>query len=362
MNCLLRSDNILLQKVIIQAKLFMKKNPVRKRKNNPVKVIVTLILILIAAYGISEWLPLNFKRPWHKDIISEQTDLITTLVVNQGGTTGDELTFSRLDSGVWQLTVNNHLQQADPAKIKTLLAMLQQVVAIRMIPHDDPDYNKTGLKQGLATEVQVYHDQVISSHFLVGNARFDTATNQFISYLKNINDRNAYEVNGNFEEAFNLPWKRYLVSPVVDLKIEDLLSVTFRFPCDSLIRFEINNGKWINPADGKVINTQSLQQLLAHITNMRAFDPDSDDLYWLEQKQKVLFTDQLELKFKDLTEPLVLSRTALPDHPEFQYIFTNSLFPYMNYTMEKNASRSIFQWQKMIMPREKTFQKAVIGF
>lgn len=320
--------------------------PYRQRAiwDKPAGILMILLFLVIAAYGISEWIPWGSPHAgWKKSLFRADTSRISTIAISSALAGQEELVFNRLPDQSWQLSFGNHLYPAMPTRISQMLAVLAQTDASDRWLWNDPRFASTGLNSDQGIQVTWYEDQQQMAVFYVGNVAEKCTNDQPCTFLRIGSEKHSYQVTGDLRRIFGNHWKSYIQSPLFRLDLASLQAAIFRFPCDSVVTIQKIDHTWSHSAMRGWDNHQ-IALLLQPLDSLTPYDPSPVEASWLDNQQHLLFTDRLELFFEDMEEPVIITRVLTPSQRESPYIFQNSVYPGLYFQLSNTHARQLFQW------------------
>jgi hypothetical protein len=208
-------------------------------------------------------------------------------------------------------------QQVDEA-IKRLTHLQVKSVATR-----DPDNYARYKTDSTGTKVLLMNGDTQLAGLIIGAPQF-VSRREFNSYVRPINDKSVYAVNGFLGSSFSTDVDQWRDKSVWKLKKKQITGIDFKFPADSSYHIKrTENDKWIS--NGDTLKQSSVRSILNQFSPLRA--QSFVDSLSASAFGNQLYTIQLHLKngsqrtlrLKPIERDSTAFETAASDYP---YIFT----------------------------------------
>jgi hypothetical protein len=211
------------------------------------KILIITLLVLAVGFVLSRL----FRSPGlesnlRKDLMQLDTAKITEVRILPSGHRDEELKLVR-EGYHWKVSKGKQQSQSDEALVRSLLSLVRQVKAQRMVTHKKERSEEFNVGEK-STHVSIYQNSTKKVDFQIGKTGFTSAADGSFSggytYLRLTDENEVYAVEGFFESGFNRAYNDWRDKTLVRLRKEDINKIFFHYPSDTGFVAEKRDSVW----------------------------------------------------------------------------------------------------------------------
>lgn len=270
----------------------------------------TLRLVLILSVLIAVLVAIKVKenkqgdRSFKSEVVKIDTSLVSEVHITPKGET-KALLFSNTN-GVWIVSVNNKPVQAEAGTIEELLTQLVSLKPKRVASTKKDQWEKYELTDSLATKIMVKSNKKVLAELMIGKFTFDQNTRQMTSYVRNVDEKEVYAIDGYMSMMYNRPSKSYRSNSVLAGDPESWNKLVYFYPADSSFSLIKQNNTWL--LNGIVADSVKIDKYFSQIRMLNDdnfYDEPSFDI-----NSNAIFSVRIE---GDSFKPITVKAIEVPE-------------------------------------------------
>ncbi len=238
------------------------------------KILWTVFIVLLIVSGASLLFNnTNNASSFKADLVDIDTSEITLIQVNTPSQGEIQL---KKDGTHWKVNVNDTWVDADQEQINRIVDQLIKLKAIRVATKDESCWAEFYVNDSLATKLQVVQGKKKTADLYLGKLSFKQPKNaspymrqqpQAFTYVRLGGENETYSTEGMIGMGLNRPVEGFRKQILVDLKKEDINSLSFKSP-DNEYSVTKQGQSWM--LDGQVADSAAMVDYLSKISKLRA--------------------------------------------------------------------------------------------
>jgi hypothetical protein len=261
------------------------------------KLLLLVFLLLLGAWGLSEWVFTKKESSFKTELIQLDTARVDQIIIQPRGG-AEELTLSKSEGG-WIVTQGDLHVKAKPGSVEQLLGPLLLVKTKRIAAKQSDKWATYEVEEGQGARLQLFDGKDRLEDFIIGKFDFNPQTRAAISFLRLSGENEVYAVDGmpfiTMPQTFDGFRNKSLIRMERAMEVTDF---TMTLP-DTIFHFSKSTGDWL------VNNDQLLDSMKVenYLNILRNIDGDRFANDFEDAKVDFMPTYQLKIEGQQIEIP-----------------------------------------------------------
>ncbi len=241
------------------------------------KTLLILLVVLIALFAVL-YMSDNTESSYKTEILNLDTASVNRIKIEVPGK--DTINLVK-ENGVWKVSDNGIMADADVNKIKALLNRMKPLKTLRLASNDKKHWEKFGVgEKDKSTDFYFYNGNKLLSGLRLGKVDYQAPEtgnenpymkgNQgiMIGYARVSDDDNVYVIDGYLKLTFGGNVDGYRKKNIIKTDPKGIEEVTFKSG-DAGFSLKKESGKWF--VDGVVADSANTAKFLNNISRLNGY-------------------------------------------------------------------------------------------
>jgi len=244
----------------------------KKSKKNRNQLVVTFILLLLAAIAVQINKNKKGERSFKAELLEFNTEEVVS--INLQKQSADEQSFKIiLENEKWVLKADDKSYDADTDLIENMINELAELKAIQKVAARKDKWGNFDVTDSTGIRVIVNNDKKVIGDIYIGRFSYNQNTRKPKTYVRLNNEKDVFAVEGYLSMTFNRDLNGLRNKSLFRGNKNDFTRITVHYPADSsftLIKEE--TGWMVNGMPADSAQTISYLESLAYLTGSEFVD------------------------------------------------------------------------------------------
>ncbi len=308
---------------------------------NATKTLSTILILVVAlTLGVKLSSHSSSSKAFRSSIVNVDTAMVNKVIINKP-TKGKKVILKK-NGADWKVSgATNTAYPADGRQVDQAINQLTHL-QVKSVATRNPENYTRYKTDSTGTKVLLMNGDKQLAGLIIGAPQF-VSRREFNSYVRPVNDKSVYAVNGFLGSSSSTDVNQWRDKGVWKLDKEQITGVDFQFPADSSYNIKrVKDNKWVS--NGDTLKQSSVRSILNQFSPLRA--EGFVDSLSASDFGKPLYAIQLHLK--NGSQKTLRLKPLEGDSTAFEA--TASAYPYV-FTLNKST------WENTVLKARKGLLK-----